>query len=729
MSAPAGRGIDQALGSAKLPGLTPAVASKLAKGLGVATVRDLLEQVPRRYVDLSRQRTIRELKVGEEATTTGTVHRVDGRYVRSRRHLLTVTVGDGTGYLRLVWWNQPFRTRAFRQGEAIVVAGRLERDRRGSPSIVNPFVEPIGGPSVHVGRVIPVHPATQGVSPTQIRRFVHEALERFGDEVDDPLPAGIEPFAGAPGRAAALRELHFPTDERRRALAHRRLVFEELFVLSAGLGMRKHRLREEATGRAHVDGSLAERFLQTLPFEPTGAQRRAVGEVEADMAGVHPMNRLLQGEVGSGKTIVAVAAAMRAAGSGCQTAFMAPTEVLAEQHYLTVRALLEPLAGHAPAPDGTLFGGGFEVVLLTGSVTGAERTRVLARVASGEATIVVGTHALIQEGVSFRSLGLAIVDEQHRFGVHQRVLLRTKGGEDEQPDVLIMTATPIPRTLALTLYGDLDVSTLDEMPAGRRPVETHVVSDEPGRERAYADVRAEAAAGRQAFLVCPLVEDSEAVAAKAATSEYERLRAEVFTGLRVGLVHGRMRPAEKEDVMRAMRSGELDVLVATTVIEVGVDLPRATVMIVEDADRFGLSQLHQLRGRIGRGSDHARCYLFTSLEGSEEEGRDEARQRLRAMEATTDGFALAELDLEIRGAGHLFGRGAVEEAGGAPIQAGRGDLRFANLVRHQDVLAEARRAALAVVAADPTLSSSENAPLLAEIKRRFADRLDWLFAS
>ena len=719
--------LDRPLSGAGITGVTSAVAGKLAKGLGIRTIRDLLEHIPRRYLDLSTTRSIRDLKIGEEATTRGKVRRVDGRYLRGKRHLLTVTVEDGTGYVELVWFNQPFRARSFKQGEEVAVAGRIEKTR-GRLQIVNPFVEPLRGAGVHVGRIIPIHGSTQGVTATQIRRFVHTALQRFGKQIDDPLPAAVVREHGLMRRAAAIAELHFPTSEEKRRSALHRLVFEELFVLSAGLAIRKHRVASTADGVAHPDAKLVEPFLESLPFDPTGAQQRAIDEIAADMARAQPMNRLLQGEVGSGKTVVAVAAALIAHASGSQTAFMAPTEVLAEQHFRTIRALLEPLAKHAPS-EGRLFGDGFQVELLTGSVTGRDRQRALERAASGEAMILVGTHALIQEGVSFARLGLAIVDEQHRFGVHQRVALRAKGRTGAQPDTLIMTATPIPRTLTLTLYGDLDVGVLDEMPPGRSPVETSIVRSESGRENAYKHARAEAETGKQTFIICPLVEDSVSLEVKAAESEYERVRNEVFPDLRVGLIHGRMSGQAKDEVMTRMRDGDLDVLVSTTVIEVGVDISKATVMIIEDADRFGLSQLHQLRGRVGRGVDPARCYLFTSISTEEEAARQEAMTRLGAMQFTTDGFRLAELDLELRGGGQLFGKGAVEASKGAPAQVGRTDLRFANLTRDFDVLVEARREAFGLVEADPDLADEGNALLLDEVRRRFADRLDWLFAS
>jgi ATP-dependent DNA helicase RecG len=722
--------LDQPLARAGIPGLQPAAATKLAKK-GVRTVRDLLEYIPRTYLDLSKRKQIRDLKIGEQATVVGTVKRVDGRYLRGRKHMLSVKVGDGTGFVEVVFWNQPFRARQYPEGATVAVAGRFERRAGKLQASGQPIVEVMRGDDegVHTGRIIPLHPATEGVSTTMIRRAVHSVLKRYGKDVEDMLPRDLIKRLRLPPRADALAEMHFPESRERFTAARRRLAFEELFVLEAGLAALKRRIERETRGMTHAGGGeLVDRFLSSLPFAPTAAQRRTVDEIRADMAEARPMHRLLQGEVGSGKTVVAVAAALAAAGSGSQTAFMAPTEVLAEQHFLTVRKLLEPLADQAPIESGRLFGEGFGVELLTSAVTGKARERALDEAASGRATLLVGTHALIQEGVAFHRLGLAIVDEQHRFGVHQRIALRAKGVEDAEPDLLIMTATPIPRTLAMTLYGDLDVSVLDEMPPGRLPVRTRVIRPTE-RDEAYELIRKEVAAGRQAFVVCPLVSESEALEAKAATSEYERISGDVFPDLRVALIHGRMRPAEKDAVMAATRAGETDVLVATTVIEVGVDIPNATVMLIEDADRFGLSQLHQLRGRIGRSEHQATCLLLTSLDEAETDERRTARERLAAMEASTDGFVLAEKDLEIRGEGQLFGKGAVGEETGAPAQAGQSDLRFASpLVRYVDALAEARKEAFALVDRDPHLSDPAHAAVRDEVVRRFGERLGWLFA-
>ncbi|MHB8513539.1 MAG: ATP-dependent DNA helicase RecG [Actinomycetota bacterium] len=730
--------LDTPLRRAGIQGLTPKSAQALERK-GVRTVRDLLEQTPRRWVDLSHTKTIAELKIGEEATILGTVHSITSRYIpRSRKHMVTLRIADGTGFVEKIWWNQPYREKQYAKGDHVAVAGKIER-RSGklqvSASAVVEKVPEDDGPrseSPHTGRIIPVHPATEGVTPTMMRRFVFSALRKYKSAITDPLPEEVLDKLDLLDRVRALEQIHFPPTLSVRSNARKRLAFEELFVLSSGLALRKRRIERETKGIEQSKGTdEVQMFLQSLPYQPTNAQRRSIDEIAHDMARPIPMHRLLQGEVGSGKTLVAVAAAVIASANGMQTALMAPTEVLAEQHFLSITRMLE---GAAPtsmirAVEGQMSfeAPGFGVELLTGSVTGKQRERVLDSIKRGASHLVIGTHALIQENVEFAQLGLAVIDEQHRFGVHQRIALRGKGPHESQPDVLIMTATPIPRTLALTLYGDLDTSVLDEMPPGRTPIETIVFKPEQ-RDEAEALLAAAAERHQQSFVVCPLVEQSDKLEAKAAQSEYERIATE-FPSLRVALIHGRMKPVEKEDVMRRMRAAEIDVLVATTVIEVGVDIPNASVMIIEDADRFGLSQLHQLRGRIGRGPHASTCVLMSSLDDEDEMTREIARKRLTAMEQTNDGFKLAEVDLELRGEGQIFGRGKLDSdpkaAHAAPLQAGANDLRFASLLYDQELLLKARAEAFAIVDRDPHLIAHE--PLLAEVRRRFADRLDWLF--
>jgi ATP-dependent DNA helicase RecG len=547
------------------------------------------------------------------------------------------------------------------------------------------------------------------MSATWLRTMLHKAFERVG-HLDDPLPARVRAERNLIGRDLAYRLMHFPDAPEQVPDARRRLVFEELFTLEVGLALRKRHVEQDVRGIVHKpDHALLDRFANSLPFALTAAQQRAMAEIAADMAKPRPMHRLLQGEVGSGKTLVAVHAALVAVGSGTQAAIMAPTEVLAEQHARRIRQLVEPLD--------------IDVALLTSAVPAAQRRDTVMRLASGEIGIACGTHALISEDVAFNRLGLAVIDEQHRFGLRQRIMLRSKG---EDPDVLIMTATPIPRTLALTLYGDLDVSVLDELPAGRQPIKTVVVggggaqrdpqrgarrSDERDRMRAYDIVRSEVARGRRAYVICALVDESDTLQATAAVAEAERLRTEVLPDLAVGLLHGQMRPAEKDRVMDAFRRGEIAVLISTTVVEVGVDVPEATVMLIENAERFGLSQLHQLRGRIGRGEHGSWCILFADTK------TDDARARIEAIASITDGFALAEEDLRIRGEGTIFGT----------RQAGMPDLKLARLVEDFPVVVEAREAAFALVDADPKLASAEHAALREEVTRRFADVVDWLF--
>lgn len=733
--------LDLPLVGARITALTRQRADILTKR-GIVTVRDLLEHIPRRYIDLSQTVRIADLKPGVEATVMGTVTNVTLAKTKNRKEFVAVRVGDGSAFVEVIYWNQAFRARHYAKGMRVAIAGRFER-KMGRLQPIQPFTlekldsDPSDeeGETVHSGRIVPVHAVPEGLTPALLRRFIYSALKSYGRDIEDPLPEELLERLSLYPRRRAFEQIHFPSNLGVRKQARRRLAWEELFVLSAGLAVRKRRIERETPGIAHPRGAPdADAFLASLPFPVTGAQRRAIEQIQTDMASAVPMHRLLQGEVGSGKTVVAVAAAVHAAANGYQTALMAPTEVLAEQHYLSVRRLLDPVSSMQNGLPGQVALGEqpeFPVVLLTGSVTGSDRDHALEMARSGKASMVVGTHALIQQDVAFANLSLAIVDEQHRFGVHQRIALRGRSERPEQPDLLIMTATPIPRTLAMTLYGDLDVSTLDEMPPGRTPVKTVVVSAR-SREKAEALIRKEVAKGRQAFVVCPLVEESDTLEVKAAEVEYERLRHEVFEDFRVGLIHGRMKPAEKEAVMSRMRAGDVDVLVATTVIEVGVDIPNATVMVIEDADRFGLSQLHQLRGRVGRGAHPGTCVLLHALEDEKTEERAVAKQRLKAMSETNDGFELAQLDLQIRGEGQIFGRAKIDTSapnapgGAAPMQAGATDLRFASLLRDGDLLAEARAEAFRLVDGDPRLQ--RHPLLLDEVRRRFAERLDWLFA-
>ncbi len=667
--------------------------------LGIRTVEDLLYHFPRRYLDRSKLASIAQVRLGEEATVIGTVRDTRESRTAHRRSILSVIISDGTSQLVGVWFNQPYHANRLRPGVNVIFSGKAQF-KYGQFQMVNPAYdildesEDSSGP-IHTGRIIPLHPASANLSAARLRRLIRNALEAL-PSIEDPIPRELLTRHRLPDRRRALTEMHFPSDHRTLSRARNRLVFEELMVIETGLALEKGHRERESRGIVHPEpGALIGDFLGTLPFSLTRSQEVAWGEIAADMRATYPMNRLLQGEVGSGKTLVALLALLLAVQGGGQGALMAPTEVLAEQHHRTLTGFLAGLKN-------------VEVVLLTGSTRAAQRREALARIASGEANIVVGTHALIQAEVGFHKLGLAVVDEQHRFGVHQRVLLKEKGGT---PDTLIMTATPIPRTLSLTLYGDLEISTLTELPPGRGEVVTHV-GDARHRKKAYDLMRREMAGGRQVFVVCPLVESSLRVEAKAAEDEAHALREE-FPGQAIGLMHGQMPKDEKDTAMRDFREGNTSMLVATTVIEVGIDIPNASVMLVENAERFGLSQLHQLRGRIGRGEHRSHAIFLFTLD------TPEAQERKAAISAHRDGFGLAEADLQQRGEGQLFG----------VRQSGLPDLRITKLLRDKKILEATRRYAFEIVERDRHLERPEHALLKEEVLHRFsgAAQLEWLF--
>ncbi len=692
----------------------------------IHTVRDLLHHYPRRYIDRSRVATIGALKVGQPATVIATVKKAAKRLTRRHQTMVSITLSDGTGYLELTFFNQPWIANLYKPGTELAVSG-FTTLYKGKLQLANQEVEVLRGgdvETVHTGRITPVHPASEGITTRTIRELVFRALERLGP-VEDPMPADLVRAEGLADYDEAIRRIHFPEDDRQLAAAVERLKFDELFTLELGVAFRKHRVEADAAGVAQPPGGpLARRLDETVPFTPTGAQTRAMAAIDEAMARPRPMNVLLQGDVGAGKTLVALHAALVAVDAGHQAAIMAPTEVLAGQHLRSVEALLAPLGAApylerapAPAPQTSLLDpepaagpAPMTYALLTGAVTGKARTRVVEGIAEGSVDLVIGTHALVQEAVSFADLSLAVVDEQHRFGLHQRMALKGKGGD---PDLLIMTATPIPRTLALTYYGDLDVVVLDELPAGRRPISTSVVRTAAERREAYEVVRREVAGGRQAFVVCAAIDEGNRTQVRAAEAEAERLATEVFPDLTVDLLHGRMRPADKEARMDAFRSGRSHVLISTTVIEVGVDVPNATVMLVENAERFGLAQLHQLRGRIGRGEHASFCFLVDDSKAD----NLEARQRLDVMAATTDGFALADEDLRLRGEGTLFDT----------KQSGMPDLKLARLAEDLDLVRRARARAFAMIAGDPSLE--DHPDLLRELRSRFERSIDWLFHS
>lgn len=679
---PAPLGLDAPV--TRLPAIGPGYAQKLAK-LGVRTIRDLLYLLPQRYDDFSQLRTIDRLQWGEQVTIIATVWHLKSRTIAEDRKLVTAVVGDGTGEMQMTWFN-PFVERQLRTGQAYTFSGKVD-SYRGVPTMRNPVFEPLDRTQVSTGRLAPVYPLTEGLSLGWLRRAMERALEAWSAEAPDFLPATVRQRLGLLPLAQALRQIHFPESQASLAAARRRLSFDEFFMLQLGLLAARQRFRGTAAIPLTAAPETVTPFLAALPFAFTAAQQRALREILADLSQRQPMSRLLQGDVGSGKTAVAAAALWVAVANGAQGAIMAPTEILAEQHANAFGRMFADLK-HPQARRPV------RVALLTGSLRPAEREETLAALAAGDVDIVVGTHALIQRGVAFKQLAVAIVDEQHRFGVEQRAALRTKG---HQPHMLVMSATPIPRSLALTLYGDLDISVIDEMPAGRTPVKTKWLTSSQ-RERAYDFIRRQAKEGRQAFIIYPLVEESAASDAKAAVDEHARLQQDIFPDLRLGLLHGRLRSEEKDAIMHAFNHRQLDVLVATSVVEVGIDVPNATVILIEDAERFGLAQLHQFRGRVGRGEHPSYCILISdATEG-------DSVKRLRALENTTDGFELAQIDLDLRGPGDFFG---TRQSGLPPLRAAQlSDLR---------TLEEARTAAQQLFAADPGLTQPEHRALAGRV--------------
>ncbi len=649
-------------------------AERLAR-LGLNTIRDVLYFFPRRYDDYSNLKPINRLEYGEEVTIIARVWDAGTRQTRNGATLFKAVLSDGTGFIEATWFNQPYLAERIRPGDQIVISGKVE-EYLGHLCFTSPEWEPLQKELLHTGRLVPVYPLTEGISARWLRQMVHRTVEYWAPRLPDHLPPSVRETYNLMDIGTALQQVHFPDNRQSLQQAQYRLAFDELFVFQIGILRQRHLWRSAPGQQLTIDPGILEEFVRSLPFALTAAQRRALEHIVADLASPHPMNRLLQGDVGSGKTVVAALAMALTVAAGAQAAMMAPTEILAEQHYHTLSRLFASFPGRP-----------IRVALLTGSTPRAEREAIYAGLADGSVDVVVGTHALIQEGVQFRNLAFVVIDEQHRFGVRQRAALRQKG---YNPHLLVMTATPIPRSLQLTLWGHLDVAVIGEMPPGRQPVTTRVLMPRE-RERAYAFVRSQIEKGRQAFIICPLVEESDKIEAKAAVEEYERLRKEVFPDLRLGLLHGRMKGEEKEATMAAFARGELDILVATSVVEVGIDVPNATVMLVEGAERFGLAQLHQFRGRVGRGEHPSYCLLVA------ESASPEAEERLRAVEATTDGFVLAQKDLELRGPGEFLGT----------RQSGMPDLKMASLADLR-LLERVREAAQRFLEEDPSLGRPEH---------------------
>jgi ATP-dependent DNA helicase RecG len=656
--------------------------------LKVRNVLELLMYYPRRWVDRTQECRVSDLVAGSAALVVVDILSVDKRTTRNRRSIVTVRVGDDTGKFTLTFFNQPWRAKQLYSGLTISVWGKPDT-YRGVLQMTNPVVDLIGD---RTGRIVPIYPQSgdTGVKTWEMAKWVEIALNKCVQRgVSDPLPETIRRKYGLMPRFDAMRTIHLPASLDEVEVARRRLAFDELLRVQTYLVREKKRIEQSARGIEHsTRGVFVRQFVDNLAFPLTNAQRRVIDEVTTDMAGPVPMNRLLQGDVGSGKTVVAVATLLTAVEGGYQGALMAPTEVLAEQHFAGVTRLLDGLV--VSDPDNLFGDRPIRVELLTNRVTGEQRRKVLAGLADGSVDIAIGTHALIQKGVDFAALGAVVVDEQHRFGVEQRAQLRELS--DIRPDTLVMTATPIPRTAALTLFGDLDVSVLDEMPPGRTPIVTYAVSGDGEVDAMWSAVRKSVERGDQVFVVCPLIDESEKLEAASAEATFTELSAGALAGLRLGLLHGRMKSAEKDAVMESFRRGDIDVLVATTVIEVGVDVPNATQMVILDADRFGIAQLHQLRGRVGRGKKASTCWLVTAL--ADDELIAEMKPRIEALVATTDGFELAEVDLQLRGEGTIMDK---RQSGG------NDDLKLASLKRDRDLIEAAREVAIKLVGDDTSL--------------------------
>jgi len=694
----------------RLPGVNDKTAAKL-KRLGISTINDLLYFLPRKHNDYSAVTPIADLVPGEHHTIVGTVWESRQMGMRDRRRkAVEAVVGDESGNLRIVWFGNTYVERQLKPNSQVVISGKVEVFR-GQVQFENPDMEVLDGRDtlVHTARLVPVYRLTEGIVARRMRNIVWQALKGWAPHIKDHLPGPLLEKLGMPSLPEAISQAHYPDDLSKLTAARRRLAFDELFLLQLVV------LQKRSTWESIADGvpirtnpAVLRAFLAGLPFEITGSQKRCIAEVLQDISkDGAPMNRLLQGEVGSGKTVVAVAALLEAVVSGHQGSIMVPTEVLAEQHFATLANLVQGLA--APVREEntiTFYLENHPQPISAGLLTGSTKTKIkrelTERAADGSLDILIGTHALIQETVSMPRLALAVVDEQHRFGVGQRAALRQMG--EATPHVLVMSATPIPRTLTLTLYGDLDVSIIDELPPGRQQVRTHVVPPER-RDDAYRFVRTEVLKGRQAFIICPLIDETEAIEARAATEEFERLSTHVFPDLKVELLHGRMGARQKEAAMRRFKEGSTDILVSTAVVEVGVDVPNATVMVVEAAHRFGLAQLHQFRGRVGRGNEQSYCFMLSEF------STPEAKERLNAMERIHDGFELAEVDLSLRGPGDFFGT----------RQSGLPNLRVAGY-SHQDILLLARQEATLLLEEDPKLEHPEHQDI-AQLVKEFLGRV------
>lgn len=674
--------------------------AELFRRIGVETIEDILWLIPRRHEDRSNLKPIGKVMPGEVETVMGKVMVSGEKRTRGRIKIFQAAVSDGTGIIYATWFNQPYLKDYFKVGMRIVMYGKVTKFQGMQIQMNVPEYELFEGDdvnSIHMGGIVPIYPATERLNQRFIRTVIRKALDAYINCVDENIPGNIRSKIALLPVRKALWQIHFPETQELKERARIRLAFDEFFFLQTGIGMRKHEIENLVVGISHKSsGDLISSFKNLLPFELTKAQQRVLDEIIKDMQSESPMNRLLQGDVGSGKTVVAIYAMVFAVASGYQSAIMVPTEILAYQHYSTLKGLVEPL--------------GIKVSLLISELDDNERKAIKENAAQGNVDIVIGTHALIQEAIQYKKLGLVIIDEQHKFGVGQRAQLRTKakdGLSGVHPDVLIMTATPIPRSLALTVYGDMGMSIIDEMPPGRGKTVTYWITENK-LKKAYEFIRKETAKGRQAYIVYPLIKESEKINLRAAEDMMKRLQVEEFPKLRVGLIHGRLSGEDKKRIMEQFRNGKLHVLVATTVIEVGIDISNATVMLIENAERFGLAQLHQLRGRIGRGSQFSYCILAGNP------GTASGRRRLKAMEAIQDGLRIAQEDLAIRGPGEFFGS----------RQHGMPELRVGNLMTDIGLMETARREALELLESDPELKLPEHRSLRMKVLKMFGDKLE-----
>ncbi len=680
-------------------GVGPKRAELLSK-LGIETAEDLLYYLPARYEDRSNLTAMRDLKTGGYYTVEGEVVTCSGRIAKSGMRFFQIAVKDKTGFVHATWFNQPYLKDYFRKGQRVILYGRVEM--RDKPQIIQPeyeIMEDDDTDSLHIGRIVPIYSAVSGLGQRYMRSLSDAGLSKYCKSLIEKLPTYLLAREKLVDIKFAMHNIHFPATFENLKKAYRRIVFEEFFMLQLALAIKKRRSRSDEQGLGHnLSGELIDSFKNNLPFELTEGQKRAIADISRDISSTKPMNRLLEGDVGSGKTVVASYALVLTVQNGFQGVIMAPTEVLARQHFIGLSELLMPL--------------GINISLLIGGMSPETKKQVANDIRAGKVDIVVGTHAVIQESVQFAKLGLAVVDEQHKFGVTQRAILKEKG---YNPHILVMTATPIPRTLALTVYGDLDISVIRESPKGRKPIETYWV-EEAKRAEAYNFVREEIEKGRQAYVVCPLIEERIAYSVerigysgqgKSAMKTFEKLKNEMFANYEIGLLHGRMSSKDKEKVMKDFKKGRIKVLVSTIVIEVGIDVANATVMLIENAERFGLAQLHQLRGRVGRGEHESYCILLANPK------TEAAAKRISAIENTLDGFQIAEEDLNIRGPGEFFGT----------KQHGLPEIKFGNILKDFDIMERARREAFGIVASDPTLSEEHHQRLKENLLSRFKGKL------